>query len=509
MREIVLRPYQQESIDGLRAGIRAGHRAQVLVAPTGGGKTVCAAHLMAEAREKGSRVGFVVDRVNLVDQTSSVLDDYGIDHGIVQANHWRRKHWEPIQICSAQTIEKRGFFDEMKLLIVDEAHCMRKTTTELIKNRPGLVTIGLTATPFTKGMGDVYTNVVNVTTTDALVADGYLSPLKMYAAQSLDMTGAKVVAGEWADRDIEERGMQIIGDIVSSWCEKTLLHFGGPVKTIVFAATVDHGEELCRQFNAAGFNFQQISYRDSNDDRRRELIAEFRKPDSIIDGLVSCEVFTKGFDVPDVRCGIAARPYRNSLSSHIQQMGRVMRTAPGKEFGLWLDHCGNLLRFKEDTDEVFAFGVHSLDSGERDRKARKEPDQATIEQFKCGACGYLLTKAMRICPACGHEKPRRSLVETIPGELVLIAGKQIPATGKYEFLADKERVWRELTAMAIARKGANLEAAQKFAQAQYRNIYGDFARRRVDTTEPLQTSVAVANLVRSNIIRWAKRRQPA
>jgi DNA repair protein RadD len=100
--------------------------------------------------------------------------------------------------------------------------------------------------------------------------------------------------------------MKIVGDVVGEWIDKTLKHYGGPVKTIVFSATVDHGEELCKQFNAAGFNFQQISYRDANEERRRELIAEFRKEDSEIDGLVSCEVFTKGFDVPDIKCGSRA-----------------------------------------------------------------------------------------------------------------------------------------------------------------------------------------------------------
>lgn len=506
MREMQLRPYQAECIDGLRAGIRAGHRSQILYAPTGAGKTVVGSFLMDEARKKGSRVAFVVDRVNLVDQTSAALDEYGIPHGVVQAGHWRRQGYEPIQICSAQTLEKRGFFPELQLLIVDECHAMRKETVRLIKNRPELRVVGLTATPFTKGLGEVYTNVVTVTTTDELIEQGYLVPLKLYAAKAVDMTGAKVVAGEWAEREIEERGREIIGDIVAEWADKTRLHFGGPVKTIVFAATVDHGEELCRQFNAAGFNFQQISYRDANEERRRELIAEFRKPNSAIDGLVSCEVFTKGFDVPDVMCGIAARPYRKSLSSHIQQMGRVMRIAEGKSFGLWLDHCGNVLRFKADTDEVFANGCGALDNGEKDAKARKEPTQKERETIRC-QCGYILSAHMRVCPACGRERLRRSLVETVAGVMVEVGGKRIEASGRYEFLRDQERVWRELAYLALERKAGDMDAAQRFAQAQYRNIYGAFARRQIVNTEPIEPSAQVSNLVRHNIIRWAKSRQ--
>src|SRR3546814_658882 len=224
--------------------------------------------------------------------------------------------------------------------------------TEVIRNTPDLV-IGLTATPFAKGMSALYSNMVNVTTTNQLIAEGFLVPLKVYAAKAADMTGAKVIAGEWAEAEIEKRGNEIIGDIVAEWQQKTAQHFGGPVKTIVFSATVAHGEELCRQFQGAGFNFQQISYKSGSDEDRKDLIEEFRKSNSSIQGLVSCEVLTKGFDVKDVMCGISARPYRKSLSSHVQQLGRVMRPAPGKTFALWLDHSGNYLRFNNDTQELF------------------------------------------------------------------------------------------------------------------------------------------------------------
>ena len=503
---IELRPYQSDAIEGLRSGIRAGHRSQVLVAPTGAGKTVIAAQLMDEARKKGTRVAFVVDRVALVDQTSATLDKYGISHGVIQADHWRRHGWEPVQICSAQTIEKRGFFPDLKMLVVDEAHCMRKATVSLIKNRCDLIVVGLTATPLAKGMSGVYSNVVNVTTTNRLVEDGFLVPLTMYAAKAIDMTGAKVVAGEWADKEIEERGNRIVGDIVAEWVDKTMRYFNGPVKTIVFSATVDHGEELCRQFNAAGYNFQQISYKDTNDERRRELIEEFRKPDSIIDGLVSCEVLTKGFDVPDVLCGISARPYRKSLSSHIQQLGRVMRPSEGKTFGLWLDHSGNALRFREDVETIFADGFDRLDDGEMERKTRKEPTEKEKEQIKCSGCGYILPSSARVCPACGKERSHRSLVETVAGEMVALGhgGKKLPS----EF-RNRESVWRQIIGYSLQKK-ADPEAARRFALAQYRNIYGTWPRG-IDW-HPSYADVptmAVANRIRSNLIRFAKRRELA
>lgn len=503
---INLRQYQVDAVEALRAGYRNGHRSQLLVAPTGSGKTLMSAYLMLQAKEKGTRVAFVVDRVALVDQTSAVLDSYGIDHGVIQAGHWRKKGYEPIQVCSAQTLEKRGFFPDLSLLVVDEAHAVRKETASLIKNMQSLRVLGLTATPFTKGLSELYSNLVNVTTTDDLTKDGYLVPLKVYAAIAPDMSGAKVLAGEWSDKDIEKRGLVIVGDIVKEWMDKTVAYFGGPVKTICFSATVDHGAELCRQFNDAGYRFEQISYKDGSDERRREIIAEFRKPKSSITGLVSCEVFTKGFDVPDVLCGISARPYRKSFSSHIQQLGRVLRPADGKDFALWLCHSGNVLRFHHDTLDLFANGVSGLDDGKLDNKARKEPDESVSDAVKCGKCGYVMPPRASICPACGHEKPRKK-IEIENGAMVMVGGKEVPANGKYACLANREQAWAQLVQLGLERKHGDIEAARRFAQAQYRSFFGGFARRDINNTIPMPPSEDLRRLVTSRVIAWAKQQR--
>lgn len=502
MADFELRDYQRESVERLRQGIREGHRSQLLCAPTGSGKTVIAAFLMGEASRKFSHTAFVVDRVNLVDQTSAMLDVYGVDHGIIQAGHWRRRPQERVQVCSAQTLEKRGYLEKANLLIVDEAHCIRKQTAQFIKNHTHLKVLGLTATPFTKGLRELYSNIVNVTTTDALVAQSHLVPVKMYAAKAIDMTGAKVQAGEWKERDIEERGKKIIGDVVGEWVDKTLKHYGGPVKTIVFAATVDHGEELCRQFNAAGFNFQQISYRDKNDEKRRALIAEFRKSDSEIQGLVSCEIFTKGFDVPDILCGVSCRPYRKSFSSHIQQLGRVMRPAAGKQDALWLCHSGNLIGFAEDMFDLFANGVRGLDNGERDAKVRKEPTAREKELMAC-CCGYMLSAGMMRCPSCGKERTRLSMVENVDGEMVALthAEPKMPS-----WLVDKKSVWRQLCQHALNRKKGDPEAARRFALAQYRNLYGAWPKAEFSENELEEPHPMLVRKIQQQVIRWAKRR---
>lgn len=498
--DIVLRDYQFQSIDGLRTGIKADHRVQLLVAATGAGKTVCSAYLLREANRKMSRAIFIVDRVTLVDQTSSVLDLYGIPHGVIQAGHWRYRPHERIQVASAQTLEKRGIPVGVDLVIVDEAHVMRKQTTKFIQSTTARV-IGLTATPFTKGMGNVYTNVVNVTTTNQLISEGFLTPIKAYAARAADMTGAKVVAGEWSESDIAKRGTEIIGDIVAEWVNKTQLHFGGPVKTIAFSATVDHGEEICRQFRTAGYNFQQISYRDANDEQRRQVIEEFRHPQSTIHGLVACEVFTRGFDVPDVLCGISARPYRKSLSSHIQQLGRIMRISEGKTYALWLDHSGNFIRFKEDVDRIFEKGVGDLSDCDLDGKARKEPSEKDVSEIKC-SCGYVLEPHHKTCPACGKERKRRSLVETLPGEMVSVDGvatSKLPA-----YLRDREAVWDQLCTWAYEKRQGDDAAARKLALAKFRSWYSAWPSRSFEPNVVTDIDPSIIGRIKHDNIKWAR-----
>lgn len=485
IRKLRLYGHQTPAIDGLRKGFREGHSAQVLMAPTGFGKTVVATDMLGKAAAKGTRCTFVVDRVSLADQVSETLSAYGIHHGIIRASV-RRDSDPLIQVCSAQTLEAQGYFPETDLLIVDECHDMRAFITDFIKGRPQMKVVGLSATPFTRGLGRVYTNLVNVCTTNRLLEMRELAPIKPYAAKAIDVADLMAGSGEWQEKAVSERGMKIVGDIVSEWRAKTVEHFGGPVKTIVFSASIAHGAELCRQFQEAGFNFQQISSKDTDETRREGLIKEFRRPDSAITGLVSCEVFTKGFDVSDILCGISARPYRKSLSKHIQQLGRVMRKHPGKEYALWLDHSGNYLRFLADMNDLFENGMSSLDDGaKRDVKVRHEPTEADKKNWTC-SCGYIFKEPMPRCPACGKERANPNQVITLPGVMEPVKGESAKTQKEIE-LARRPDVWRQLCHMATKRKPDDFEAARRFAQAMHKNLYGEFSRvpyRPVDDAPP-------------------------
>ncbi len=484
-----LRPYQAGILDALRNGFASGKRSQILYAPTGAGKTEMAIELLRATKVKGNKAAMLLDRIVLCDQTSKRLERYSIDHGVMQSGHWRFRPYEHIQVCSAQTLEKRGSFPGLNLLIVDECHQTREQTIEFIKNNPDVKVIGLTATPFTKGLGKVYENVVSTITTKDLVEQKVLVPLRVFIAKEINMDGAKKVAGEWSQAEASKRGMQITGDVVAEWIKMTHEIFGRPRKTIVFCSGVDHGNDLSRKFAESGYNFVAISYRD-DDEFKKDVIAEFAKPDTEIHGLIATDILTKGFDVPDVMIGVSARPFSKSLSSHIQQMGRVMRSnqddPDGKTFALWLDHSGNYLRFREEWEEVYENGVHELDDGKE--KPKKEPTEKEKKEAKCPKCDAYMPKYMDTCAHCGYVREKRSLVQDVPGEMSELqtmsrenkqawwSGLQwyVHAMGKSPGWAahtykDKFGVWpRNLSDAAVAPRGEVVKFVEKKKRAYIR-----------------------------------------
>ena len=488
--ELELREHQLKVIDDLREGFKAGHRAQLLYAPTGFGKTEVAIYLMKATAEKYNRAAIVLDRLVLVDQTSMRLTKYGLKHGVYQADHIKYDPMERLQVCSAQTMESRKDFPKTNLLIVDECHIARRQTTDLIKSNPDMRVIGLTATPFTKGLGDIYSNVVCGATTGRLVSREWLTPLRVYVAKEIDMTGAKKVGGEWSQDEVTERGMKLTGDIVAEWEKKTHEIFGRPRKTIVFCAGVKHGEDLVEQFALKGYNFVSISYKDS-DELKREAIEDFSNPETQIHGLIATDILTRGFDVPDVVIGVSARPFSKSLSSHIQQMGRVMRPYPGKEFGLWLDHSGNFLRFREDWDEVYDEGVKQLD--QKVEKAKREPTEKEKKESKCPACGYLWPRSAMSCPACGHVRRTMNQIETVPGMLEELS------RGARVIRDDKQRFYSELLYVAQSRN-----YNPNWASHQYRQKFGVWPKGLTD--KPELPTPDTLRWIKSRQIAWAKSR---
>lgn len=240
------RPFQRTAQASLRQGFIDGHKNQLVMAPTGSGKTILAMLLIHDALEKGKRAMFVCDRTTLIDQTSAVADSLGMrQHGIIQADHWRTDYSLPFQIASAQTLARRRW-PQMDLIVQDEAHTQYGDTTSHLRDTDAAV-IGLSATPFSKGLGLTFTNLISAVTMAELVEQGELVPMKVLTCTPANMEGAETADGEWTQRAAGERGMQIVGDVVAEWHKHAENR-----KTIVFGATIAHCEELCRQFISSG-----------------------------------------------------------------------------------------------------------------------------------------------------------------------------------------------------------------------------------------------------------------
>lgn len=492
MAELVLFEDQAEVLDKVRAAFKEGHHSVMLYAPTGAGKTEMAMSMLKATADNDKRAAMVLDRIILCNQTSARLDRYSIAHGVMQAGHWRWRPYERVQVASAQTLEKRGSFPGLKLLIVDEAHDQRQQTLEFIKNhtKPGdkdsIYTLGLSASPFSDGLAKTYTKVVSATTTAKLVEKGRLVPLRVFICKEVDMDGVKRKGGEWSVDDAAPKAMQITGDVVGDWVSKTTELFGGPVKTLVFCTNVAHGADLAQKFAEAGYNFVAISYKDS-DDFKREAIKDFEKPDTAIHGLIACNILTKGFDVPDVQCIVAARPFSKSFMAWVQQMGRGMRAAAGKTFCLLNDHAGNYLRFQEDWDELYHEGVHELKDGKE--KTKKELTVEEKKQRKCPACGALWIGAGDVCSSCGFHRPHINLVQTVPGEMEEVKGSVPKET--------KQQWYSELLHIAHARGYSDGWCAHK-----YKEKFGGWPRGLEDVTRPPSTEVL--KWEQSRRIAWAK-----
>jgi hypothetical protein len=309
----------------------------------------------------------------------------------------------------------------------------------------------------------------------------------------IDMRGAKTVGGEWSDGAAAERGMEIIGDVVSEWAKHA-----DNRKTIVFGATIAHCEEMARQFNDSGFMAATFTC-DTTPEMRGELLKEFAKPDSLRI-LISVEALAKGFDVKVVGCICACRPLRKSLSTAIQMWGRGLRSSPetGKTDCLLLDFSGNIVRFSDDYADIYYNGLAALDSGEKlDKVVRKDDEDEDEKGKPCPKCGY--KPVGKRCVACGWEHVGTSHIEHEAGELTeFMVGK---AT-----IGDKLRVWEE--AVTYCRGSGKPETAKGRAAHLYKSITGVFPRNLPDfeSTQNVTISRATINKARANMIAFSKRK---
>lgn len=440
-----VRQYQQSSLDNLRLGIAQGIKAQVLMMPTGSGKTVVASVMQQGAQKKGNRSFFVVDNLELIDQTITRFVKDGLDVGVIQGIHDMTDYSRIIQVASIQTLGRRwakiAEHLRPKLLVIDECHVLHKAHIELIDwcKANNIPVIGLSATPFRKGLGKIFDRLVIGTTPKILTEQGYLVPALCYAPNIPNLKGVKSKGGDWAEDALAEvmGEAKFMGDIVEHW-----LQLAEGRKTIVFACNVAHSREIASQFNKAGISAAHIDGYMKTDERA-DIIDHFRK--GYIKVIVNVAVLTKGFDVPDVSCVVLARPTK-SLMLHIQMMGRGLRPAENKTDCLIIDHAGNCLRNGLPTDDL----PDTLDDGNGknpDRKV-KQQDKPEREPRPCVKCNFVYTGSM--CPLCGFKPQAHEDVAFIDGELVPLT--EVPRNKRKFTPEEKQDIYAQMLGYAYQHK---------------------------------------------------------
>jgi superfamily II DNA or RNA helicase len=487
-----LRPHQAKALDDLRDALRSGSRRPVLQAPCGFGKTVVAAHIVAGCRQRGKRVAFCVPTLTLIDQTFDRFVENGIDAadmGVLQGDHpWRRPH-APIQIATAQTLARRDF-PITDFVVVDECHVQFGVYDRWMAESAATF-IGLTATPWARGMGAKWDRLIKTTSLVELIGLGYLSPFRVFAPSHPDLVGVSTVAGDYHEGELAERmnKPKLVADIVQTWIDR-----GEDRPTLCFATGREHAKSIRDRFREFGV---PVAYVDADTPRdERDVIGRMLASGEV---KVVCNIgcLTTGIDW-DVRCLILARPTKSEIL-FVQIVGRGLRTADGKDTCLILDHS--------DTHErlglVTEIDHDELDDGKK-RKSKSDRKERKLPLPKCCThCTALMPAHENVCLECGTPLPRRVDVEVVDGELREFGGRKDKPKQKRGELAElpKADVYGQLLSISIERGRSSGWVAYT-----YRDIFGVWPRG-VDGAQPQEPSYAVRQFVRHKDIRWAKSRR--
>lgn len=413
MSALQLRPYQDTWIDGLRQAFREGHHSPLGVLPTGGGKTVCFSYLTARLLSAGQRVSILAHRDELLDQISETLGKFDVAHGILSAGalYDRRQR---AHVSGVFTLGRR--LDRVEVpdyAICDEAHHAIGASTwgKIIAywrdRNPRFRLIGVTATPERlsgEGLGETFDTMVLGPTTRELIDLQALAPYRLFApAQAVDLSSVGMQGGDYkrgASAAVMDKPA-IVGNTIAEY--QRLLN-GAP--TVSFEVSVENAQHMAEQFRAAGYRAACL---DGKMDKvmRREIVRDFGR--GALNVLTSCEIISEGFDVPGIVGAILRRPTW-SLAMYLQQVGRALRTAPGKEHAVLLDQVGNSGRhgLPDDPREWSLLG--------RQEKRKKDADNVACRQ--CQFCYAVSPAAASKCRECGKPFPIKAReIEQVDGTL--------------------------------------------------------------------------------------------
>lgn len=361
-----------------------------------------------------------------MDQASQRLFRENVPHGVLMNGHWNKKPYEPVQVCSIDTLIARGLRPEADLIIIDEAHMAGSEGYKtFLSDYPDAYMVPVTATPYVdSGLRHLADTIVHPIKMLELVELGYLVKFRYFAPSGPDLSGVRVsnVTKDFVNDELETAMSKgsLTGDIIKHWKELALNR-----PTIVFAVNIHHSQMLTEKFKQAGIACEHCDA-DTTDKERQEIIDRLQSGETKV--VCNVGILCTGVDIPCVSAIVNARPTK-SLNLYIQQSGRGTRPFNGKNDCLILDHAGNIERHGLPTDEPDV----DLDG--------KQVGTTGKSTKTCPRC-FCVYRGVG-CPECDFvPEPTASLpIEEHPGQLVEMVNVQTdPILRKIEQLLKEQHL---------------------------------------------------------------------
>lgn len=325
----------------------------MLQMPTGTGKTYLFTSiindLLAAYKEVHHDIHILVvaHRMELLEQISATLSRFGIAHGFIQGT--REQHlWKRVQVASIMSLlTEKNYYNTLRqkfdYIIVDEAHhSLADTYIKLFEMFPDAKKLGVTATPWRlnhESFLKLYQTLIvspqiSWFINNNLLADfDYVSIKPDSDTQRLVDSSEEADTGDFANADLDNT---FNTQRIRSKLYESYKRFAKGKKGIIYAINKLHASKIADLYCSHGINAVAIDC-DTPKEERQEMIAQFKS--GMIAVLVNVEIFTEGFDCPDVSFIQLARPTK-SLALYLQQVGRGLRIVDGKEKTIIIDNVG-------------------------------------------------------------------------------------------------------------------------------------------------------------------------
>ena len=312
------------------------HRNVMVQMPTGTGKTHLLAAIVREfLRGSGSRVWIVAHRRELVDQIEETVSRHGMS-----------KEDGRVRVMSIQWLSRnrKDMYEEPDLIVIDEAHhALAETYRILWENYPEARKLGMTATPCRlngKGFTDLFNSLITSWTVAEFIGKGWLSSFDYVSirANSREQRLIDSLKKRGADGDYQVKEMNEVLNRETSIGRlyESVERYAHGKKGIVYAVSIAHARRIAACYSAHGLESVAIDSRTPASERK-ELVDDFRR--GKVKVLVNVDIFSEGFDCPDVEFVQLARPTL-SLAKYLQQVGRGLRRSANKESCMLIDNVG-------------------------------------------------------------------------------------------------------------------------------------------------------------------------